>query len=339
MKTFKRIISIIAVCGLLILAMKGFRFLVNDDTKSLTRITMYDFYADSQNIDVLFIGSSHCYRSYNPEIADDILGVHSFNLGTSSQRIDGSLALLKEAVKRNDVSLVILDIYYDVIETYPQSERTELTSTYLISDYLRPSVNKLTYLLKASSKEYYVNSFIVGRRSWKKLFDYYYVRDLVKTKCSEEYINFDSNFETSDKSYYVSRGFWANDSLLDDYVLSESEEGAIHIDVSNINREWNESLQQMIDLCQKKDIKLILTASPLPRSTFERIDNYDEYVEFVKEQLKGTGVPYLDFSLLEETQSLTEGTLYFKDDDHLNRRGADEYTRLLCHYLKDNGLV
>lgn len=337
MKIIKRTISIIVICALLVLAMEGFRFCVNDDRNSMTRITLHDFYEQKENIDILYVGSSHCYRSYIPDVSDEILGGHSFNLGTSAQRIDGSLALIKEAVKKNDISTIVLDIYFDMIETVPRSERTELTSTYAISDYMKPSTNWFTYLLRASSSDYYVNSFIVGRRSWDKLFDYYYVRDLVKDKLGEKYRNYSEDIDSFDGSYYVGRGYWANDSLLKDYVPEEGETGTIHIDVTGFNKQWSDTLKQIIEYCGSKDIKLVLAAAPMPISTFERIDNYSEYMEFINGQIKDTGIEYLDFNLLESGRVIASDEDNFMDDDHLNRVGADKYTRVFGKYLSDYG--
>jgi D-alanyl-lipoteichoic acid acyltransferase DltB (MBOAT superfamily) len=42
---------------------------------------------------------------------------------------------------------------------------------YIISDYLPFSMNKVCYLLNASQKEHYINSFIIARRSWEKMWD------------------------------------------------------------------------------------------------------------------------------------------------------------------------
>lgn len=55
-----------------------------------------------------------------------------------------------------------------------------MTPTYIISDYLRPSIDKFLYLLNASGKEQYVHSFIVARRNWKIL-DQLYLELVIMT--------------------------------------------------------------------------------------------------------------------------------------------------------------
>ena len=82
-------VIIFIICG------KIWRYVLVDDTKSYTRLTMHQLYNSEQNIDIAFIGSSHVYVSLVPEITDKGFGKYTFNLGTSAQRMDGSLAMSK----------------------------------------------------------------------------------------------------------------------------------------------------------------------------------------------------------------------------------------------------
>ena len=161
-KVIIRIVSVLVFCALLIFCGKVLRYLVTDDISFYTRIMIHEMY-EQDNVDVLFVGSSHCYRSFVPEILDEELGVNTFNAGTSSQAMDGSFMLIKEAARYHDIQHVYLEVYYNgMFEVY--KERTQMTPTYIISDYLRPSIDKFLYLLNASGKEQYVHSFIVAGR-------------------------------------------------------------------------------------------------------------------------------------------------------------------------------
>jgi len=149
-KKLKQIITIIMALVLFLGCGEVFRYLLIDDTKSYTRLMMHQLYHSDENIDVLFVGSSHVYRSLIPEITDKGLGAYTFNVGTSGQQLDGSLVLIKEAIQSNDVSDIYLEVYYDIATKPEYKERTLMTDVYLISDYMRPSFNKLQYLLQAS---------------------------------------------------------------------------------------------------------------------------------------------------------------------------------------------
>ena len=161
-KKYKKFISsfaapVIFLC-IMFLCHKLLCYILVDDTESYTRIMLHEMYNQEENIDILFLGSSHSYRSLNPQITDAIFDANTFNAGTSSQRWDGSYALLVEAGKQNDLKKVYVDMYYDMAGTN-YYDRTDLTSTYIISDYMKPSVNRASYLLSSGNPDYWINGF------------------------------------------------------------------------------------------------------------------------------------------------------------------------------------
>ena len=87
-------------------------FLLVDDVHSYSRVMLQELYADAGNIDTLFLGSSHCYRSVDPAQVDAALGTHSFNAGSSQQLPDGSYYILKEAAAQNPLKTVYLEMFY-----------------------------------------------------------------------------------------------------------------------------------------------------------------------------------------------------------------------------------
>lgn len=66
-----------------------------------------------KNLDVLFIGSSHAYRTFDTRIWKD-KGYHVFNMGTSSQTHIHSGLLLREFVPTAKPKLVIYEVYPDI---------------------------------------------------------------------------------------------------------------------------------------------------------------------------------------------------------------------------------
>lgn len=94
------------------------QYILVDDTVSYTRITFHEMY-EQDNIDILFVGSSHCYRSFIPEILDEKLGKNTFNAGTSSQHLDSSYMIIREAAKYNDIEHIYLELYFNMAFTEP----------------------------------------------------------------------------------------------------------------------------------------------------------------------------------------------------------------------------
>lgn len=332
MKKMKMTISILAFIFLFVFCGKVLAYLLVDDTTwySSSRIMMHEFYTQEENIDILFVGSSHCYRSFVPEITDKILGGNTFNAGSSSQGLDGSLALIKEAVKNNQLKQVYLEVYYMIAMYTDYEERTDMTSTYIISDYMRPSLNKLKYLLQASTKEHYINSFIPARRHWEKLFDADYIKSVVQRKNTAVYREYRYDYVTTENEYYVGKGYVAS-NISEAQGAYWAEEDFAPIKEEDISSDWKKSLQEIIAFCKQKNIELTLISSPMPDFRLISVENYDKYIEYIQKVTEGTGVKYYDFNLCRENWFSGEEEL-FLDTDHLNKRGAELFSTIFAKF-------
>ena len=120
-------------------------FLLVDDVHSYSRVMLQELYADAGNIDTLFLGSSHCYRSVDPAAVDAALGTHSFNAGSSQQLPDGSYYMLREAAAENDLKTVYLEMFYT---GYNESRSANVPmACYLLTDHMSAaSLNRYEYL-------------------------------------------------------------------------------------------------------------------------------------------------------------------------------------------------
>lgn len=331
----KRIIAIVCAGILFIGCEEGFKYILVNDTSSYTRLMMHELYNSEKNIDILFLGSSHTYRSLVPQITDKIFGAYTFNGGTSSQALDGSLAILKEAAAYNDVSQVYLELYYGMASGEAYKERSQMTKTYIISDYMKPSLRKVKYLLDASSKEHYVNSFIPVRRNWEKIFDYEYITKLIAKKQTDSYKNYEWVKTDGQTEYYVDRGFVANDDLVDEGVYWNSEAYGEILAVSDLadDCDWRVSLQKIIDFCKKNEIELTLFMVPMPEWTLVGKGNYDAYSKMIQQIADENEIGYYDFNLCKSKYFPTNERTYFKDEDHLNTKGAEAFSKIFSEFF------
>lgn len=316
-----------------------FEFILVDNIDVFTRLMIHELYKTEDNIDVLFIGSSHCYRSLNPEITDQYMGCNTFNAGTSAQGLDGSYALLVEAGKHNDLKQVYLEMYYGV-QGIEYKDRTEMTQTYIISDYLRPSMNKISYLLNASEPDYWLNSFILPSRYGNKIFENKYVADNIKNKMSSEYKNYDFGDKSNGSSeYYVGKGFVVNNNVVENNEFYHKE----HFETSEIQLSSDDknSLNKIVEYCRKRNIELVLFSAPV--SDFQLVDggNYDAYIEQVSDLAAQNHISYYNFNLCKPEYFSYDSDL-FMDSDHLNYDGANEFSKLFSEVVLgkiDNGQV
>ena len=320
MKHLKRLAFVI----LFLLIGLGLRWILTDDTASYTRLMMHEFYRQD-NIDILFTGSSHCYVSLDPRITDEVFKANTFNAGSALQAQDASFALIREAVERYDVRQVYMEMYYLMMDNDEYREREQLTGTYIISDYLRPSLNKLRFLLNASSPKYYINSFIPARRSWERLLDPSGTADLVKRKLAPEY----REFRPFDG--YQAKGFVAYDEAITTGWLLDNA-GFDRIRTENASADWLKTIREIIAYCEKKGVQLTLFSAPMTLFQTAALGNYDDYIALLRDLTEGTGVRYVDFNLCREEYFPSAPEL-FADAGHMNASGAERFSRLFAEYF------
>lgn len=85
----------------------------SDESNNHTRRKWDSFYKFTKrnNVDVLLIGNSHLYTGVNPKNLSVALGANAFILASPGANITDSYFTLKEAMKRSDVKLVVLETY------------------------------------------------------------------------------------------------------------------------------------------------------------------------------------------------------------------------------------
>ncbi len=329
-KYLKKLASLALFLLLMMLINSFFHFILIDDSESFTRIMMHEMYTQEEDIDVLYLGSSHCYRSLIPEVTDTIFNANTFNAGTSLQQLDATYAMLVETAKTNDLRHVYVELYYGVNgEIF--ADRTDMTATYLISDYMKPSFNKLQLILNAGSSNHYVNGFILGRRNWEKLFDPGYIALTVKRKMSDSYKNYD--YITIKGDTYRAKGFMANDmqfSGSSNYITSNDLGSAFY--ENYISEDCRKYIIKIIEFCEKKDIKLTFFSAPMTDFSLITLGNYDSYIKQVKSLLDEYNVEYYDFNLCKtEYLNLTDAD--YIDPQHLNTTGATKFSNLFGQFF------
>lgn len=328
----KNFLVIFLCIVVMIICAKLFRFVLYDDSTFPSRAMMHEFY-QSENIDTLFVGSSHVYNSCVLEIMDEELGENTFNASSQGQFIDGSLAMVREAIKFNDIKHIYLELYYYKTER-KFSERKQLTETYLLADYLKFSPSKIAYLLKASSSEHWFNSFIVGRRNFDKITDFKYIESVIKNKSTDNYKNYKVPMNNKKNEIYRGKGYIEamNSSSLN---WINSINYRFTIDVLGLSgSDWEISLKEIIKLCKKNDIELTLFCSPLSELHIASLENYQEYHNYISSLATQNGLEFYDFNLLSNDYLNKNNMQIFKDDNHLNHIGAAQFSHLFADVIK-----
>lgn len=323
-RIIKNICSLFMVLFFFNLMWAGLRYLLIDDTNSYTRITMHEFY-DQDNVDVLFMGASHCYRGFYTDIVDNMTGMNTFNLGSSSQPIEVTYLLMQDAIKRYNVKHIYVDLSYNIARNVDM----DLSLSYIITDYMKSSIEKVAFLLKYSDDDTYINSFFIARRSADKILDKDYILDIISKKRTSEYKQF--GYVDNGNEWYGGKGYVGSNIQIEDGSFIDSYENE-KFDLE-IPDSWVETIKSMIELCQKNDVDITFVSIPISSYRLLAYGNYDSYIEYVSKIVEEYGVEYVDFNLLR--QDYWEDTsLYFRDYSHLNDMGATKFSSLFARYMQ-----
>ncbi|MCR4907996.1 MAG: hypothetical protein K5985_04135 [Lachnospiraceae bacterium] len=315
--------------ALILLTQRGLKYILMDDVDSYTRVMLHELYHSPENIDVLFTGSSHCYRGVDPRVVDEELGVNSFNAGSSSQSIDGSLAMIREAAKHHNLKRIFLEVEFNTCLEIPFHDRSQLTSTYILTEYMPFSPDKLKYMLRASSIEKYPNTFLPLGKYKGMTEEIRRIPDILERKQSEEYRNY--GYVNNSIERYYGKGYVGSEIRMDGTGFV-SGEPYCELNLHNFSKDWRRTIHVIGDFCRDRGIELAFFCAPTTDFQLVGVENYDEFRRRFRELTSDIGAEWYDFNLCR-SEYLPLSDADFMDDNHINQYGAEKFSRLLGRFL------
>lgn len=294
------------------------------------RIVMHYFYEDEGKIDNILLGSSHVHNNMDPFLLDEKSGQYNFNLATPAQLLNGTYYLLKEADKKNTLSHVYIELYYNYnVKNIDNTEAiiTEPFRNWQITDYMKFSFNKLAYMHSITDTEEYPGILFPFTRYRAELDNWDHIRTTIENKKGEQYINYESSRYFEDGNGYEEcrpKGFRYNTRVYQErdrifeqgHILSQRP-------LAETSRYY---LEKIISYCQGKDIPVTLFVSPIYELQLISTEGYDDYIDQIRAIADEYGVDFYDFNLAKEEYLPIQHTKYFMDIEHLNADGAAMYT-------------
>ncbi len=317
----------------------GMNYLYVDDTDEFARYMLHELYEESDNIDRLYLGSSHVFCGIDPLVLDKINGENNFNLSTGTQQLITSYYLLIEADKRHDIDRVYLDLYYNCMTAGLGNfhDYQSIPYSWIVLHQMRPSVNRLSYMLNLSKPEYYYLTFLAFTRYKEKLFDLDYVSSVTKAKQSEIWKNYEYRHvsRVDDREYMMQNGekgfrIYHGTPEYGGFYRTDRE---APLGDNPITPESLEYLQKIVEYCKEHEIALTWIGCPISDYQLVRNGAYDNFVRQVEELAKEYEIPYFDFNLCKREYLDLSQKEYWADMGHLNTEGAEIYTRFLGNFL------
>ena len=302
------------------------------------RILWHNYYAETDNIDNLFLGSSVVYHGINPFLLDELNGENNFNLASNSQRLNGTYYLLREANGDHHLSHVYLDLNYWVSTGLNADfkQRDNLAPNWKNTDFMKLSINKIEYMLTMCEIENYPETFLPFLRYRSKLFDTEYVKEQLDNKREEEYkqYKYSEMTDSNDAIEYRDKGFCYVEEELEQKDLLIYREDRI-LDENAFTKDAEHYLRKIIEYCQNENIELTLFSAPMYELQLISAGDYDIYVKQIRQIAAEYGLAYYDFNLCRKEYFPIQEIENFRDCVHLNGKGGEMFTNFFWKVMEE----
>lgn len=317
---------------LLLLIQEGFAFMLTP-AKVYTRLMLHGMY-EQETMDLVFAGASHTYRSFDPDVFDEELGVSSYNLGSSSQTMKDSYYVLKEMFRSHTPKRVVLESGY---ARFLEPDSNSLKSM-ILTDYFRWSINRVDYFFNTYALSDYPDALFPAIR-YKNNLDTETVKKTVKEKLTAGYMSHSDNSIQHKNEWYGGKGF-----VYSNLAFGEGHIGKLDFqvwDTDAASTEMMEYFEKIVLLCKEQGSELILITAPIPLATLAQMGNYDEAHNHIQQLADRNGLDYYDFNLMRpQVLQRNDGTHYY-DSGHMNGMFAEEFSAVAATLLSelDSGSV
>ncbi len=247
-------------------------------------------------IDVLFLGSSHTYRGFDPGIFAEH-HLTSFNLGSSNQTPLQTEDLLNLYLDRLKPGFIIYEVYPDNFITDGVESSIDLISNHEMG--------------KLSINQAFKVNHIMGYNT------------LLYAAIRKSVFNDDAFVEPGRNALvgdtYIEGGFVQKD-------LKYNTETKVYTHKKWVlNKNQISSFENSIKLIKKKKIPYILVQAPVTKNLYYSYTNNPEVDRFFSQY-----GPYLNFNPAFDLSD----SLDFFDEHHLNQNGVQKFNEKLIHQLQ-----
>lgn len=285
---------------------------------AFTKQRFDDFYALKENsLDMVFVGSSHSYCTFDPDIIDTGLNLSSFQMGTPLQHPDTTFYELKEIYKTQHPKYVVMELYWDVLD-----DKFDLKQANSFFEVLKSEDIK---------KEYIKNVFPLSDKIKYALLPIRYQQDYFAYEGNEMEKELEEKYGVTKKQtekqvgeeYYRSKGYVYSNQLMVSTKYDTTNQFR-NFDGNNfeINKTQKKYIDNIIKLCSDEGSKLIFVTAPIANVSMDHIKNYDKVHNTLAALAAENGIPYIDYNTENEKRHLLTNE-NFRDDAHMNHSGVE----------------
>ena len=279
---------------------------------------LYDFLdMPDHTVDLVFLGSSHSFCTFDPEKIDEVMGTNSFQLGMPLQHPDASYFMFREVLRTQSPGTVIVTLSWSLLQDDFSMQQIDHLFPVLEGRGLRLKEDMLENMFPLNQR---VKFNIAPIRFQQSFFAY--MNNRLMTYFREERDLRLPAAVGEGREYYRARGY-----VYASYIMTEAEAESIRNSPMIDARQWRPSpvqvgyVERIARLAQSEGISLVFVTAPVSNIYLATYQNYEAIHSQIREIAEGLNVPYLDFNYLN-----LDGRMFldehFRDARHLNDNGA-----------------
>jgi hypothetical protein len=268
-----------------------------------------DIYSSNANCDIAIYGSSRAWVHIDPKVISDSLSLHTYNFGIDGHNFWMQYLRHLELVKYNKTPKTIV-LSVDIFSLQKRE------------DLFNPD-QFLPYMLWNTNIREYTGSFIGYNK-----FDYYIplVRYSGKISVLKTFVK--NSIKGSSAPKIRNNGFLGMDKPWNsdlEKAKTNSSAYEIKIDSNTVNL-----LEKFIKECESKGIELVLVYTPEFIEGQKFVSNRDAVMRIYKNFATRYALNFYDYS----SDSICLNKTLFYNANHLNKKGADIFSKKFAHDLK-----
>lgn len=263
----------------------------------------YDSPEDS--MDAIFFGSSRAHCTIDHGYLWDQYGIAGYTLSAGSQKLDSTYYCVREALRKQNPKVIFVEVS-QVNNGQIDNNETDVYRNYLGMKFSQVSLSFANYLgtqlnMSREEKEELYTRFPIIHSRYKEL----------------------EKADFVDKIPFM-RGYRGSFEVVPFEVPVETEQT---IEITPDNQDY---IQKIIQLTKKKNVPLVLFASPYVVSEEDQMR-----INTVAEIAGENDIPFINFNHLYQTIGI-DFTSDFRDESHVNNAGAKKVTEYLAQYMIEN---
>ncbi len=265
-------------------------------TNPLTETYRGFYRMERDTVDIVFLGSSQAASGFNPQDLYNGFGIRSYNLGSNRQSLWASYYWLKEALQYQSLKAAVLDCY----ELFQDCKKDE-GGTRLAFDDMRwgPVKREAVKTVCGYNEELLGESYLFPNIRFHTRW----------TGLNETDFTWGEFGDVPEL-----KGFWLYRDMCgyEEYEPLQVQESGEGREKASFQKEAEEYLDKMAELCRENGVELILVKTP---TLAETLDRHYAIADYAKEN----GLKFYDFNVKELFEEI--GFDYEKDMNDSSEKG------------------